>query len=75
MARGEASPDSDVDVFVVLERLDYALKSKVIEVAAGIDLERGVPLSPTVIDEATYRLWQEYEWPLLTQIQKDGVDL
>ncbi len=56
-ARGEATEDSDVDVCVVVRDLDFETRKLILDRATTIFLDTDVPLSPTVLDEDTYRTW------------------
>ena len=48
-ARGEAGPDSDVDILVLVRHSDYALKHAILWLAAEVSLAHDVLLSPRVI--------------------------
>lgn len=74
-ARGEAHEDSDVDVAVVLERLDWRTRRDVIDLATDIGLEHDLRLSPTLFDRATFEHWRVQERPLVMDIERDGVRL
>jgi predicted nucleotidyltransferase len=74
-ARAEANEDSDVDVAVVLERVDWATKCEVIDLATDVGLPLELRISPTVFDRATYEHWREQERPLVMDIERDGVPL
>jgi predicted nucleotidyltransferase len=55
-ARGQARPDSDLDLLVLVDRSDYALKHDILWLAAEISLAYDVLLSPRVIP---YAAWHE----------------
>ena len=74
-ARGEMGEDSDVDVLVVLEAVDWRLKRDVIELAARIGLEHAVLLSPTVLDRATFERWRAQERLFVMDIEREGLPL
>ena len=74
-ARGEAHEGSDVDVAVVLERLDWATRCNVIDLATDIGLQHDMRLSPTLFDRATFDRWRAQERPLVMDIERDGVAL
>ena len=54
-ARGQAGPDSDLDVLILVNRPDYALKHAILWLAAEISLAHDVLLGPRVIPP---RAWQ-----------------
>lgn len=74
-ARGEADAESDVDVAVVLEHVDWKTKCAVIDLAADVGLEHDLLLSPTVFDRATYERWRRQERPLAMDIEREGIPL
>ena len=74
-ARGEMREDSDVDVAVVLQVVDWRTKKDVIDLASGIGLEHDVLLSPTVLDRQTFERWRAQERLLVMDIQREGLPL
>jgi hypothetical protein len=72
-ARREANEDSDVDVAVVLERVDWRTKREVIDLATDVGLSTGLVLSPVVFDREIYERWREQGRPLVKSIERDGV--
>lgn len=74
-ARGEMHEDSDVDIAVVLERIDWRMKCDVIDLSTGIGLVHDVLLSPTVLDRATFERWRAQERAFVMDIERDGVAL
>ena len=74
-ARGEMREDSDVDVLVVLEAVDWGIKRDVIELASSIGLEHDVLLSPTVLDRKTFERWRAQERLLVMDIEREGLPL
>jgi predicted nucleotidyltransferase len=57
-ARGDAGPESDVDVLVLVHDPAYSIKRSILWMAAESSLEHGVLLSPRVIPPAA---WDEME--------------
>ena len=55
-ARGDAEPDSDLDILILVRCPDYALKHAILWLAAEISLTYDVLLSPRVIPIAA---WQQ----------------
>ena len=74
-ARGEARPESDVDVWVLVDVHDEQTRHVPYEVAIEILVERGVDLAPTVMDEAEWRLLQARERRLARDIEREGIRL
>jgi predicted nucleotidyltransferase len=74
-ARGEASEDSDVDVFVLLREASWREIREVLDLAGDLWAETGLLVSPTVMDETRHRVWRRQERPLVLDIEREGVAL
>lgn len=72
-ARGAGNEDSDVDVFVLLEHIDYQRQRDVFDIAGDLFAETNILVSPTVFDVETYRRHLEQERPLVTEIEREGL--
>lgn len=83
-ARGEATPESDIDVRVVVDWEEELLAGgryaipfgdarwrRMVELADDLSLEYGVVLSPVVMSEKRFNRWS----PLKSRIQHEGVEL
>jgi uncharacterized protein len=75
VARGDFSPESDIDLLIVTTNGGQNLKDEISMACFDIILETEVILSPLVMDEETYEWHKKYRDPLYNQIQKDGIDL
>jgi uncharacterized protein len=74
-ARGQANEHSDVDVLVVLDRIDWKTRRDVIDLAADVGLEEEVLLSPTLFDTGTWRRWRRQERALAVDVEREGTRL
>jgi predicted nucleotidyltransferase len=74
-ARGEPSPESDIDLLVVTVNGDRNLRDEISMACFDIILETEVILSPIVMGEETYEWHENYRDPLYNSIQRDGIDL
>jgi predicted nucleotidyltransferase len=72
-ARGEASEDSDVDVFVLLRSATWAERRDVLDIAGDLFFELDLLISPTVFEAARYADWKSQERPLVMDIERDGI--
>jgi predicted nucleotidyltransferase len=72
-ARGEARPDSDVDVWVLVDAHDQQTRHVPYEVAARVVVEHGVDVAPTVMAEAEWRHLQARDRRLARDIETQGV--
>lgn len=72
-ARGEERGESDVDLLIVLNREPTRTQNEqMLQLAASIDLDFGICLSPQVMSPATYH-WHREGAPLWHNIRRDGV--
>lgn len=74
-ARGEADEESDVDVAVVLESVDWETRRDVIDLATDVGLAHDLLISPTIFDRATYEAWRRQERALVLDVEREGVPL
>jgi predicted nucleotidyltransferase len=74
-ARGDADPDSDVDVAIVFRSSDAGMKVRILDAVARLELETGVPLSTLIIPEEEYRQLLERERRLALDIESEGVSI
>jgi predicted nucleotidyltransferase len=70
-ARGEGRDDSDLDILVAVRDLARQDRLAVIDLAADVGLERGLVLSPLVVDAAAWRA----DLPIAQAIASEGVRL
>lgn len=74
-ARGDFSPESDIDLLIVTANGEKSLKDQISMACFDIIMETEVILSPLVMDEEMYEWHKKYRDPFYNQIQKDGIDL
>lgn len=74
-ARGEADGDSDVDVLVLVNRPEYALKHAILWVAAEISLAHEVLLSPRVIPSTAWERMAQADTLFYRTVRAEGVPL
>jgi uncharacterized protein len=76
-ARGEALPESDIDVLVVVQPDDerIALETRIVDIAFDVNLESNVFISPTVVTPAilNHPVWRES--PFIETVLREGVRL
>jgi uncharacterized protein len=74
-ARGDVHPESDVDLLVLLEAVDWRTKNDIYGLAADVCLATDVALAPTVVDRATWEVWRRQGRPLFNTIEREGIPL
>jgi predicted nucleotidyltransferase len=74
-AQARANEDSDIDVAMVLEEVDWHRQREIIDLATDIGLEHDVSISPTIFDATTYERWRAQERPLVMDIEREGIQL
>ena len=72
-ARGDAGPESDVDLLIVTERNDWKLKDEIGRVATKILLAEGIYLSIKVLGKAIYQRFVALEAPFIKNVLREGV--
>jgi uncharacterized protein len=74
-ARGDATADSDLDVFLVVDHLDADLREKISEVAWEVGFENDVVLSTFVITAEQLERGPLGVSPIFRQIEREGIRL
>lgn len=74
-ARGDAGPDSDLDLLVALTNDDPRLRSQVRRLAARVSLEYDLLLSAHAMGHSQWEKLTRYHFPLYQAIESEGIDL
>ena len=74
-ARGEADPDSDLDVFIEVPYLTPALRRKISELAWEIGFEHDIVISTFAVTPQNISEGPLGANPILKAIERDGVPL
>ena len=74
-ARGDAGPDSDVDLLVTLADDDPHLRSEVRRLAARVSLEYDLFLSVRAVGRSQWAELARYRFPLYQAVISEGIDL
>lgn len=75
VARGTATPDSDIDVLVLVQREDSAAREAVIKAAVDINLKHDVVMSPVIMSFERYSRPLFRETHFYRSLQEEGVSL
>jgi len=74
-ARGQAAPDSDMDVLVVMSSAGPEIRKEIRHLAVEVWLKHGIYLSTRVWSQAHWRKLEELQTLLYRNIRRDGIDL
>lgn len=74
-ARGEAAPDSDLDVFVEVASLTPELRRRIDEIAWEVGFERDYIISPIVVSRYELQHGPMGASPLVLNIKREGMSL
>jgi predicted nucleotidyltransferase len=74
-ARGEAEPDSDMDVLVVMSKIDPETRRAIRYLAVEVWLKHGIYVSTRVWSRTHWRKLEEMQTLLYRNICRDGIDL
>ncbi|MGD2206098.1 MAG: nucleotidyltransferase domain-containing protein [Anaerolineae bacterium] len=74
-ARGDAGPDSDVDLLARLTNDDPYLRSTVRRLAARVSLEYDLLLSVQAVSWSRWDELSHYRFPLYRALESEGVEL
>ena len=72
-ARGEAGAESDLDLLVILDRDDLAIKRGIFDLAFEVFLETDVLISPLVLSQERLAALKRSGRRLIRDIERDGV--
>ena len=74
-ARGEAEPDSDVDIALfVVERLSYQQEDRLSDLIVDLNLKYNKVFSVVDIDQQTYLKWRNVT-PFYQNVDREGIVL
>ena len=74
-ARGDSGPESDIDLFVVLQGEINSLKKALVDLSYEISLNHDVVLSDLVVGAQRYRWMSEHGEPMLIEVEREGIEL
>ena len=71
-ARGEGTPESDLDVLVLVRTKDPALCRRIVEAALDVDLAYDTNLAATILTITEYDLNRECRTPFYRNVEAEG---
>lgn len=72
-ARGDAEPDSDMDLFIEVEELDKQIKSRIRDIVWKVGLEHDLYISPVIFTRHEIEDTPLRAAPLVKNIAEEGV--
>ena len=73
--KGTSTPDSDIDVFIVLDEVNSIIKNKVIDIAFAVNIQYEVYISPRVVSLKQFVDTAFHATPFIQYIEKEGIAL
>jgi predicted nucleotidyltransferase len=74
-ARGDFHKESDIDIFILVDKADSALRRKTASLTTKILLQHSVLLSPKIVEESHFSFLKQLETAFAKNIEKDGIIL
>jgi len=72
-ARGDAEPDSDVDVCLLVKRRSRMLRGKILDIAAELSLKYELLIMPLIMTPAELADEEDMETLLYSSLMKEGI--
>lgn len=74
-ARGDSTPDSDIDILLVVEEDEWRLSHAISDLAADVSLEYDVLIAPRVIGRERWERMAKLGYSLYRNIVAEGIPL
>lgn len=74
-ARGESSPDSDIDVFIILRKVNWQIEREIYDLCFEIGLEYDVLISPIIFSAEELKDPAMRSSPFLAAVKTEGIPL
>lgn len=74
-ARGDSTPDSDLDVLIILEHVDNNIQDEIHLLGARVSLEYDVLINTHILSRARWEEMGRQQATLWRETQRDGVAL
>lgn len=74
-ARGDATNESDLDVFIKVDRMDRFLRKKIIDLAWEVGFEYDLVISTFIVTEQQLKTGAVGASPLIAKIAQEGIKI
>ncbi|MGB9661795.1 MAG: nucleotidyltransferase domain-containing protein [Moorellaceae bacterium] len=75
VVRGTATPESDIDILVLVQREDRATREAIIGATVGMNLKHDVVISPVIMSAERYSAPLFRETHFYKSLQEEGIPL
>jgi len=72
-ARGDADPESDIDVLIVVEDLDREIRKKVSALCCDLSIDYRVVIAPVLYSRAEFTSGRTQITPFYRNVEREGV--
>ncbi len=73
--RGDYHPESDIDIFVLVDKGDWKLRDKMVDISSDLLLKYEVLISPSVVNKQEYENMKRLGIAYIKNIEKEGMDV
>lgn len=74
-ARGDSRPESDIDVLLIVDQVNWQFRHIISNIAADVSLEHNVLIGPRVIGQERWRRMQREGFGLYRNVEREGIPL
>jgi len=74
-ARGDFNPDSDIDIFILVDRSDREARKIIASLTTEILLKHSILLSPKIIEESHFKFLKHLDTAFARNIEREGIKL
>jgi predicted nucleotidyltransferase len=74
-ARGDSSPDSDIDILIIVDNESWSLRDAISAIAARSSLEYGVLIVPRVIGRERWQRMAQERFSLYKNVTREGIPI
>jgi len=74
-ARGETTPESDIELLIVVDKDSWDLQTRIDELGVETDLAYDVVVSDMIISAERFREMRQQREPLYKSIEREGITL
>lgn len=74
-ARGEARPDSDIDVLIIIKRESEKVRDNIVDIKMNINLKYNLFVSPVVYSKKEYNYYKSIPTIFIQNVYYDAIKL